>query len=66
MKKFIRKALLIFFLFISTFTILLFTKLPAYFDSYVYIDNYKFIAHFYLVFCKRQITDVKKDPIAQI
>lgn len=50
MKKFIRKALLIFFLFISTFTILLFTKLPAYFDSYVYIDNYKFIAHFYLVF----------------
>lgn len=49
MNKFICKSLIIFLLFISVFAVLLFTKLPAYFDSYVYIDNYKFTAHLWLI-----------------
>jgi len=49
MNKFMRKSIIIFFLFLSVFIVLLFTKLPAYFDSYVYIDNYKFVAHISLI-----------------
>ncbi len=49
MRNFFRKSIIILFMFMIVFIVLLFTKLPEYFDSYVYIDNYRFIAHLWLI-----------------
>jgi len=48
LKEFCIKAIIVFVLFIIVFVISLKTQLPAYFDSYVLLENYKFIAHFWL------------------
>lgn len=49
MVKFFRKIILYTFLFFAVFGISLFTKLPAYFDSYVFYEDYKPVAHILLV-----------------
>jgi len=49
MAKFIKKIVLYAILFLVVFAISLFTKLPAYFDSYVFYEDYKFAAHIWLV-----------------
>lgn len=48
-KRIFTKLCIYFGLFLSVFIISLFTNLPKYFDSYVQIENYQFIAHFWLI-----------------
>lgn len=48
-KKIISKIILYMVLFVVVLLISTFTKLPAYFDSYVYYEDYQFKAHLYLV-----------------
>lgn len=45
LKRYFKKGWIFFFLFIGTFAIFLFTKAPAYFDSYIYYKDYRFDAH---------------------
>lgn len=47
--KAIKKIALYIGLFLIFFIASLFTKLPAYFDSYVFYEDYKFAAHVWLV-----------------
>ncbi len=49
MVKFIKKIILYAVIFLAVFVVSLFTKLPAYFDSYVFYEDYKPIAHIWLV-----------------
>jgi hypothetical protein len=49
LKRFLFKSFVVFVLFLVVFLISLQTKLPEYFDSYVLFENYKFIAHFWLI-----------------
>lgn len=49
MVKFIKKIFLYAVIFLVVFVVSLFTKLPVYFDSYVFYEDYKFIAHIWLV-----------------
>ena len=49
MVKFIKKIILYAVIFLSVFVVSLFTKLPAYFDSYVFYEDYKPIAHIWLI-----------------
>ena len=48
-KKIISKIILYMVLFVAVLLISTFTKLPAYFDSYVYYEDYQLKAHLYLV-----------------
>lgn len=49
LRRFLIKGTIVFALFLVTFSILLLTKLPAYFDSYVILENYKLEAHLWLI-----------------
>ena len=48
-KRFCYKGVIVFALFLLVFVISLQTELPAYFDSYVLLENYKFVAHLWLI-----------------
>ena len=48
-KKIISKIILYMVLFVVVLLISTFTKLPVYFDSYVYYEDYQLKAHLYLI-----------------
>ena len=48
-KKIISKIILYMVLFVVALLISTFTKLPVYFDSYVYYEDYQLKAHLYLI-----------------